>query len=97
MAVCLLSCGLAALDPPLSGFRDAAFDLCSYRLSVFDCLAGMEKAVLLGHFNIDSFNLVRPSHNRTGTHRDCNISERAIMSQGSGWWGAASSCRTLSQ
>lgn len=80
MAVCLFSCHCSALDPPLSGFRDAAFDLCSYRLSVFDCLAGMEKAVLLGHFNIDSFNLVRrtPFNNRTGTHRDCNISKGAM-------------------
>lgn len=95
MALLLLSCGLAALDPPLSGFRDAAFDLCSYRLSVFDCLAGMEKAVLLGHFNIDDFNLVRrtPFNNRRGTHRDCHISKRAIMNHGGGWWGAASSCR----
>jgi cell division cycle 14 len=44
------------ISPPLLPFRDAAFAVCTYSLSVLDCVKGVAKAIALGHFDFDSFD-----------------------------------------
>ncbi|GMH47000.1 hypothetical protein TrRE_jg1173, partial [Triparma retinervis] len=44
------------LTPPPSPFRDAAFSICPYTITVIDALKGLKKAMSLGHFEYESFD-----------------------------------------
>ncbi len=44
-------------SPPLLSFRDASFGLCSYALTILDCLNGVYAAIQRGFFSLDSFDL----------------------------------------
>ena len=44
-------------SPPLLSFRDASFGLCSYALTILDCLNGVYAAMKRGFFSLDSFDL----------------------------------------
>ena len=44
------------IDPPFSAFRDAAFAINTFPITVLDCCRAMFKAVELQHFQISSFN-----------------------------------------
>ena len=44
------------LQPPPSPFRDAAFSVCPYALTVIDAVRGLHKAISLGHFDYDTFD-----------------------------------------
>ncbi|CAM9234495.1 unnamed protein product, partial [Choristocarpus tenellus] len=44
------------LQPPLIPFRDAAFGICTYHLSVLDCVRAVHRAMMLDHINLDTFD-----------------------------------------
>jgi cell division cycle 14 len=46
-----------ALSPPCIPFRDAAFGLCTYPLTVLDCLRALDKARAAGVFDLRTFDL----------------------------------------
>lgn len=45
------------IDPPFFPFRDAINGPCSFQLTIVDCLEGMTKALELGWFDMDTFDL----------------------------------------
>jgi len=45
------------LNPPFDHFRDATFSPSSFDVSILDCCAGIYKAMKLGWFDIDTFDL----------------------------------------
>lgn len=44
------------IDPPFINFRDAAFSINTFSLTVLDCARAMKKAVIKGHFNFREFS-----------------------------------------
>jgi len=44
-------------SPPLLSFRDASFGLCSYALTILDCLNGVYAAIQRGFFDLERFDL----------------------------------------
>jgi len=60
------------LCPPLVPFRDAAFDICSFSLTVSDCLTALEKATSLHHFSLSHFDLNAYEYYETLEHGDMN-------------------------
>ncbi|CAM9352422.1 unnamed protein product, partial [Discosporangium mesarthrocarpum] len=44
------------IQPPLIPFRDAAFGVCTFHLTVLDCVRAVSRAMKLGHLNLDSFD-----------------------------------------
>jgi cell division cycle 14 len=47
----------SAIHPALTPYRDASAGPCSFQLSLFDCLCGLEKAIKLGWFSMKTFDL----------------------------------------
>mmetsp|Transcript_81210 Transcript_81210/g.161055 ORF Transcript_81210/g.161055 Transcript_81210/m.161055 type:complete len:523 (+) Transcript_81210:83-1651(+) len=47
----------SGIDPPFFPFRDAIDGPCSFQLTILDCLEGMHKALELGWFDMDEFDL----------------------------------------
>ncbi|GMI14541.1 hypothetical protein TrVE_jg10519 [Triparma verrucosa] len=45
------------LTPPPAPFRDAAFSVCPYPLAVTSAIRGVAKAIELGHFDYETFNV----------------------------------------
>lgn len=45
------------IEPPFKPFRDASYTNCSYQLTILDCLKGLEFAIKLGWFDLQSFNI----------------------------------------
>mmetsp|Transcript_86720 Transcript_86720/g.269601 ORF Transcript_86720/g.269601 Transcript_86720/m.269601 type:complete len:528 (+) Transcript_86720:53-1636(+) len=45
------------VQPSFLGFRDALPRVCNFRLTIMDCLEGLEKAIELGWFNWRTFDL----------------------------------------
>ncbi|CAM9648746.1 unnamed protein product, partial [Chrysoparadoxa australica] len=62
-----------ALDPPLAPFRDAAFGLCTAHLSILSALRGIERAVSLGHYNFNTFDLESYKKMNELEHGDINF------------------------
>jgi hypothetical protein len=60
------------MSPPLVPFRDAAFDTCSFALTVFDCLCALERALSLGHFDPQAFDLAEYERLDQLQHGDMN-------------------------
>ena len=44
-------------DPPLVPFRDAAFAPCTFPLTVLECVRGVARAMSLGHFRPQAFDV----------------------------------------
>jgi cell division cycle 14 len=53
-------------------FRDAAFGLCTYNLTVIDTLRGVEKSVLYGFFDFKRFNVEEHERLQQIEHGDVN-------------------------
>ena len=53
---------LQAMSPPLLAFRDASYGSCTYKLSVHDCLQGLNQALLHEYFDFSTFNLAEYEH-----------------------------------
>jgi len=47
----------AGINPPFITFRDAGFCINTFPITVLDCARAMRRAVTLGHFNYQTFNL----------------------------------------
>jgi len=47
----------SSIEPPFLPFRDAITGPCSFKLTVLDCLEGMQKAMELGWFEPETFDL----------------------------------------
>jgi cell division cycle 14 len=45
------------VQPPFRPFRDASYTNCSYNCTVLDCLKGLEYAIKLGWFDINTFDV----------------------------------------
>ena len=57
--------------PPLSAFRDASYGLCTYTISVLDCLKGLHKAQRCGFLNLQNFDVESYEHyEKIGTYFD---------------------------
>ena len=55
--------------PPLSAFRDASYGLCTYTISVLDCLKGLHKAQRCGFLNLQNFDVESYEHyEKIGTY-----------------------------
>jgi protein-tyrosine phosphatase len=48
--------------PPFLPFRDASYGISAYNLSIFDVLSGFQKAIQLGWFDLEMFNLDEYEH-----------------------------------
>jgi protein-tyrosine phosphatase len=53
---------LSAISPPLLPFRDASYGPCTYKLSVADCLRGLQQGLLHGWLDFDNFNVEEYEH-----------------------------------
>jgi cell division cycle 14 len=42
--------------PYLLSYRDASYGDCSYHMTIYHCLKGLERAMLLNWYNYDTFN-----------------------------------------
>lgn len=58
--------------PPFSPFRDAAFGLCTYTLTVLDCLRAVEAAKHHRMLDYDTFPIAEYEHNTQITNGDIN-------------------------
>lgn len=47
----------ADVQPPFKPFRDASYTNCSYECTILHCLKGLEYAIRLGWFDINTFNV----------------------------------------
>lgn len=45
------------VEPPFRPFRDASYTNCSYECTILDCLKGLEYAIKLGWFDVNTFNV----------------------------------------
>lgn len=43
--------------PPFLPFRDATCGICTFHLTIVDCLKGIEKSIELGWFDWDKFDV----------------------------------------
>jgi len=50
------------IQPPLMPYRDAAFAICTFSISVLDCLKGLKRALDLGHFDMETFDVDKFFH-----------------------------------
>ncbi|KAG8436611.1 hypothetical protein GDO86_007643 [Hymenochirus boettgeri] len=48
---------LSGSNPQYLPFRDASFGSCTYNLTILDCLQGIRKALYLGFFNFENFDV----------------------------------------
>jgi len=53
---------VAGSNPPFLPFRDASFGPCSYNLTLLDCLHGLNKALVNGFFNFETFDVDEYEH-----------------------------------
>jgi len=60
------------MRPGLPPFHDASPCMCSYHLTVLDCLRGLEKAMMYGFFNFDIFDPEEYEHFETVENGDLN-------------------------
>jgi protein-tyrosine phosphatase len=58
--------------PPFTPFRDASFGLCTYTVSVLDCLKGLQKAVRCGFFDVGKFDAQSYEHYEKVENGDWN-------------------------
>ncbi|KAM8930193.1 dual specificity protein phosphatase CDC14A isoform 2-T2 [Pelodytes ibericus] len=63
---------LSGAGPQYVPFRDAAFGNCTYNLTILDCLQGIRKALHLGFFNIEQFNVAEYEHYERVENGDFN-------------------------
>ena len=55
----------------LSAFRDASYGLCTYTISVLDCLKGLQAAQRCGFLNLQNFDVESYEHyEKIGTYFD---------------------------
>ena len=58
--------------PPLSAFRDASYGLCTYTISVLDCLKGLHKAQRCNFLNLQNFDCESYEHYEKIENGDLN-------------------------
>ena len=58
--------------PPLSAFRDASYGLCTYTISVLDCLKGLHKAQRCNFLNLQNFDCESYEHYEKIENGDIN-------------------------
>jgi cell division cycle 14 len=62
----------ADLKPKLKAFRDASYYDCNYKCTILDCLRGLEFAVKLGWFDLESFDVKEYEHFEKVENGDLN-------------------------
>ncbi|KAM4721344.1 dual specificity protein phosphatase CDC14A isoform 2-T2 [Rhinophrynus dorsalis] len=63
---------LSGSNPSYLPFRDASFGSCTYNLTILDCLQGIRKALHLGFFNFESFDVDEYEHYERVENGDFN-------------------------
>ncbi|XP_070563938.1 dual specificity protein phosphatase CDC14A-like isoform X17 [Ptychodera flava] len=63
---------VAGNNPPYLPFRDASFGTCSYNLTLLDCLKAIAKALELGFFHFDTFDVEEYEHYERVENGDFN-------------------------
>ncbi|GFO04695.1 dual specificity protein phosphatase cdc14a, partial [Plakobranchus ocellatus] len=63
---------VAGSNPPFLPFRDASFGPCSYNLTLLDCLHGLNKALINGFFNFETFDVEEYEHYEKVENGDFN-------------------------
>ncbi|XP_075038641.1 dual specificity protein phosphatase CDC14A isoform X2 [Mixophyes fleayi] len=63
---------LSGSSPQYLPFRDASFGNCTYNLTIQDCLQGIRKALHLGFFNFESFDVDEYEHYERVENGDFN-------------------------
>ncbi|XP_078500631.1 dual specificity protein phosphatase CDC14A isoform X2 [Lissotriton helveticus] len=63
---------LSGSNPPYLPFRDASFGICTYNLTILDCLQGLRKALQHGFFDFETFNLDEYEHYERVENGDFN-------------------------
>ncbi|XP_053324798.1 dual specificity protein phosphatase CDC14A isoform X1 [Spea bombifrons] len=63
---------LSGASPPYLPFRDASIGTCTYNLTILDCLHGIRKALHLGFFNFERFNVAEYEHYERVENGDFN-------------------------
>ncbi|XP_035827850.1 dual specificity protein phosphatase CDC14AB [Aplysia californica] len=63
---------VAGSNPPFLPFRDASFGPCSYNLTLLDCLHGLNKALVNGYFNFETFDVDEYEHYEKVENGDFN-------------------------
>ena len=58
--------------PSFPPFHDASPCVCTYNLTIFDCLKGLEKARMYNFFNFDNFNVEEYEHFEQVENGDLN-------------------------
>ncbi|XP_056379346.1 dual specificity protein phosphatase CDC14A isoform X1 [Hyla sarda] len=63
---------LSGTSPQYLPFRDASFGNCTYNLTILDCLQGIRKALHLGFFNFENFDVDEYEHYERVENGDFN-------------------------
>ncbi|XP_077308948.1 dual specificity protein phosphatase CDC14A isoform X2 [Lithobates pipiens] len=63
---------LSGSSPQYLPFRDASFGNCTYNLTILDCLQGIRKALHLGFFNFENFDVDEYEHYERVENGDFN-------------------------
>ncbi|KAG8555966.1 hypothetical protein GDO81_017879 [Engystomops pustulosus] len=63
---------LSGSSPQYLPFRDASFGNCTYNLTILDCLHGIRKALHLGFFNFENFDVDEYEHYERVENGDFN-------------------------
>ncbi|CAG5120853.1 unnamed protein product [Candidula unifasciata] len=63
---------VAGTNPPFLPFRDASFGPCTYNLTLLDCLNGLNKALVNGFFNFETFDVDEYEHYEKVENGDFN-------------------------
>ncbi|CAH1775565.1 unnamed protein product [Owenia fusiformis] len=63
---------VAGSNPPFLPFRDASFGACTYNLTLLDVLHGLNKALINGFFNFDTFDVDEYEHYERVENGDFN-------------------------
>jgi len=63
---------VAGSNPPFLPFRDASFGICTYNLTLLDCLLGINKALQNGFFSFDTFDVYEYEHYEKVENGDFN-------------------------
>eukprot|EP01138_Halocafeteria_seosinensis_P010550 gb/GECG01010772.1/.p1 GENE.gb/GECG01010772.1/~~gb/GECG01010772.1/.p1 ORF type:complete len:794 (+),score=80.53 gb/GECG01010772.1/:1-2382(+) len=60
------------ISPPIATYRDAAFGLCTYHLTVLDCLRAVSVAIRRNIFEYSMFNIAQYEHDEQLCNGDIN-------------------------
>ncbi|XP_073090465.1 dual specificity protein phosphatase CDC14A isoform X5 [Manis javanica] len=63
---------LSGSNPPYLPFRDASFGICTYSLTILDCLQGIRKALQHGFFDFETFDVDEYEHYERVENGDFN-------------------------